>query len=614
MRYLFLPVLLALSACSARQDESPEIETTATEHLAEDELGELIANTPDVVCERDAHGLPLMAQVIRPGVISGGVELPVFAPFYYVRSRQDGVCTLAANKHDSSIVHVDVPEDALTYWSSLVGAYPLGRVNVYETFEQVEQLIRTGKTAAPIAVRASSSERRPFLWPIVEQRSVRVGDQQRAAWRINFLGMLDGNAQPRPKPKKYSPAQIQRFHRQLRELDVAWVVDASGSMDRFWTEARKVVDGITSRLARGHADRQPDVRFGLVAFRDHGQRNGYVTRTSDFGNEEAFSAALGTITVGRGGDVPEAGLEAMQAALDLSWRPSQLTTRVMVMVSDASYHDNTDASGKPTQSAIIERAQQAGIHVICLAVGRQQTTSRDRRHQAKQYETISAATDGATFSIERADAAASMMEQMLSNASDDIANRERVLDVVEAGYTSTDEIAARATLSPDTVTECLQFLRGAIDLDRLSPGEPTFATGWVVPEFKGRRLLDMRVLLSRSDCELLRDTYRNVISKLADTKVTKKIVDIALGGRSGLGLDADLANYLGARRGLRFGKDSVLHLTLAQIAHMSQTDRRDRLDEIALALTRLLEFSRDDANFFVVNSVSYAFLPEAVLP
>lgn len=588
----------------------------------------MLRRTAECLC--DEHGLPLMAQITQSGIRSGGAELPLFAPFFYVFDREPSEgpvrhYTLGTAKSRDSIC-AKVPAEAVAIWSTVVGACPTGRVNVYGTFEEVDQLVRTGSTSEPMAVTPASSQRRPFLWPIAETRKFQVGDVEHTAWRIHFLGRAPGApaeaaaAPAAPAVASYTPVELQGFQQQLRAIDVAWVVDATGSMEPFWEAAQKQVAGISARLGRRRDGTEPDVRFGLVAFRDHDRASQFVHRSAGFRDEAAFLKALRDTPIDHGGDKPEAGLDALDAALDLDWRRGSLTTRILVLVSDASFHEGAGKANPRglQRDALVQKAKRLGVHVFGLVVGSKDDA--DRKLQASQYADLAERTEGAVFAIDEAAAAAQRMEQLLQGASATSQQRQAVLAAVVAGDGSPEDIKKRTSLPAEEITECLEFLAGAIDLRRLRPGEPAFASGWVLPNYKGEKLLDMRVLLSRGDSELLRDACRRLIVDLADRpEAATAMVGLAVGGRSALGAlvddeRADVATYLAARHRLVFRPDSVLRLSLAQVRHMSEQDRRRRLDQVALALRGLLAFERDDSNFFAANGTTFGFAPEEVLP
>ena len=117
-------------------------------------------------------------------------------------------------------------------------------------------------------------------------------------------------------------------------LDLAFVVDVTGSMG---DELRYLTDEFESIVERVEA-RYPgvDLRFGLVAYRDHGDR--FVVRRHDFTRSAGeMRQRLGALRAEGGGDYPEAMDEALEAALDLDWRTGT-AARVAFVVADAPPH------------------------------------------------------------------------------------------------------------------------------------------------------------------------------------------------------------------------------------------------------------------------------------
>lgn len=609
-------------AATRRVPASPAVETTPPARTY---------RRPD--CLTDEHGLPLMVQITQPGVRVGGVELPMFAPFYYVLGRNPEQGPIAeyligrTRFRSSALGRCKVSATAV--WSSTVGAFPLGRVNVYATATELEQLLRTGRTGPPLAISAQGAQRRPFLWPIVETRTIEVGGKPHELWRIHFLGRQagakrkapTGAATPRPQPR-YTAAEQQSFAQQLRQLDVVWVIDATGSMKSFWNAAQQLVRGITARLGAGGRRRQATLRLGLVAFRDHDPRSGFATRTYPFGSEQQFRNSLRSVQVDAGGDIPEAGLDALHAALGYPWGTGGLASRIVVMVSDASFHEGIGPQNPRRHSrlSIAVRAKQLGVHVFGLAVGQQQSTP-DRLRQRAQYQDLARSTGGACLAIEQVDQAVRHIEAILDRAAQGIDQRVRVFDALRQGASSVAEVTAKTSLPAQQVTECLEFLAGKIELGRLGAGGTAFASGWVLPSYKGVPQLERRTLMSRADSELLRDACRKLIADLGgDARESKKGLErIAIGGRTALSAlvpdhQAEVGSYLAARYKIPCHQNSVLRLTQVELRMMSDQERLRRLDDVAVALKRLIAFERDDRNWFRIHGEEYCFAPEEVLP
>lgn len=119
-------------------------------------------------------------------------------------------------------------------------------------------------------------------------------------------------------------------------IDVAFVIDTTGSMDDEIEVVKTQVRNMMERVQNGNP--RPQVRFGMVLFRDHG--DAYVTRVLPFSEDvEALARQLQGVTAEGGGDVPEAVSEALHVAInDLEWDPSQNTGKMLVLIGDAAPH------------------------------------------------------------------------------------------------------------------------------------------------------------------------------------------------------------------------------------------------------------------------------------
>ncbi|WP_375770781.1 VWA domain-containing protein [Archangium gephyra] len=118
------------------------------------------------------------------------------------------------------------------------------------------------------------------------------------------------------------------------ELDVAFVVDATGSMgdeiNYLKAEIQNIVDSVRSTY--------PDVsaRFALVMYRDEGDE--YVVRPFDFTSDVGlFRQRLSEQVANGGGDYPEAMERGLGAIHQLSWRTGN-TARLTFLVADAPTH------------------------------------------------------------------------------------------------------------------------------------------------------------------------------------------------------------------------------------------------------------------------------------
>jgi hypothetical protein len=148
-------------------------------------------------------------------------------------------------------------------------------------------------------------------------------------------------------------------------VEVAFVLDATGSMQPWIDAARERIDAISSEIAAG--DPPPDVRFALVTFRDRG--DAYVTRKRDFTRELATMRGwLKETNADGGGDTPESVLEGLKVGIvDLDWSVGdQSTMKLLYLVGDAPPHHYAES---PTEEWLANEALKRGIVLHTLACG-----------------------------------------------------------------------------------------------------------------------------------------------------------------------------------------------------------------------------------------------------
>lgn len=118
------------------------------------------------------------------------------------------------------------------------------------------------------------------------------------------------------------------------QLDLALIIDTTGSMGDELEYLKVEIDNIAARISRLFPD--VDQRYALILYRDNGDE--YVTRTFDFtGSINELRTQLSRQQASGGGDYPEAMQEALQQSTKLSWREGS-AARVAFLVGDAPPH------------------------------------------------------------------------------------------------------------------------------------------------------------------------------------------------------------------------------------------------------------------------------------
>lgn len=119
------------------------------------------------------------------------------------------------------------------------------------------------------------------------------------------------------------------------ELDLALIIDTTGSMGDELEYLKAEIDGIVATLRETFPN--VDQRYALVVYRDQGDQ--YVSRTFDFTRSlDEMRGELSRQRASGGGDMPEAVHIALQQAAGLDWRRGNVA-RVAFLVGDAPPHD-----------------------------------------------------------------------------------------------------------------------------------------------------------------------------------------------------------------------------------------------------------------------------------
>jgi len=115
----------------------------------------------------------------------------------------------------------------------------------------------------------------------------------------------------------------------------------------------------------------PEIRVGLVAFRDRGDQ--YVTRVVDLSADlDSVYATLMEFQADGGGDTPESVNAALHDAVhDMSWSDAQQAYRVIFLVGDAPPHMDYNEVQYP---AIVAAAREKGIVVNTIQCGEDSVT------------------------------------------------------------------------------------------------------------------------------------------------------------------------------------------------------------------------------------------------
>ena len=152
-------------------------------------------------------------------------------------------------------------------------------------------------------------------------------------------------------------------------VDVVFVLDTTGSMSGLIQTAKEKIWSIATTMAS--AQPTPEIRIGLVAYRDRGDR--YVTKLVDLSADlDSVYAKLMDFQADGCGNTPESVNKALYDAVhDMSWSQDEQAYQVIFLVGDAPPHMDYNEVRYP---AIVADALEKGIVINTIQCGGMSTT------------------------------------------------------------------------------------------------------------------------------------------------------------------------------------------------------------------------------------------------
>jgi Mg-chelatase subunit ChlD len=146
-------------------------------------------------------------------------------------------------------------------------------------------------------------------------------------------------------------------------LDVVFCVDTTGSMADEIDVVKQKMREMVAVVAAGKPT--PDVRFGLVIYRDRGDE--YVTKRYELTRDiDQVVADINGIVARGGGDYPESVNEALHVAVDeMNWDLAEGTGRLLFWIADAPPHLDYDRDCK--YEDVCAQAERRAITINTIA-------------------------------------------------------------------------------------------------------------------------------------------------------------------------------------------------------------------------------------------------------
>jgi len=164
------------------------------------------------------------------------------------------------------------------------------------------------------------------------------------------------------------------------QLDVAFLIDATGSMGEEIDRIKETLTSIVARVSEG--DDSAALRLALVEYRDFG--DDFVTHTVNFTDDAvAYQTVIDGVYAGGGGDTPEALNEALHESFrSLEWRQDN-ALRLAFVVADAPAHYYEQATY--TYDDAMLDASAMGITIYPIASGGSDGVAELQLRQLAQF-------------------------------------------------------------------------------------------------------------------------------------------------------------------------------------------------------------------------------------
>ncbi len=160
-----------------------------------------------------------------------------------------------------------------------------------------------------------------------------------------------------------------------RGLDVALLLDSTGSMAGLLRAAKQSIDMIIAEMASP----LPSLRISLFTYRDFGDNYVYYATPLTY-DVEHLPGFLQSFIHGQGGDIPEAVHETVAAAMKkLEWRKD--AHKVIIFAGDAPHHPEQDRQFQRTVKKWATPDNRAVLHAIFTDANRRSMDINRRKNR-----------------------------------------------------------------------------------------------------------------------------------------------------------------------------------------------------------------------------------------
>lgn len=242
-----------------------------------------------------------------------------------------------------------------------------GGVEIFETEEELTAYLRGQETLGdmeliPVAQEDIRVKEWQYNWPRFPLFDVKKNDVNPEAgplYHVGYIGdqiYVKGGATGADVGTMANyQEELQKLQKDLRDIDLIFVIDSTGSMRNYFRSAAEGVKRITEYIAREYpvdSPERPDIRYSVVFYRDYADEDGQsdpndtylIKRLPLTGNTDAVRRFLEgeeeMICDGCGGDEPEAVFHAIDQSIATAAEEVKERTgyKAIILMGDKGNH------------------------------------------------------------------------------------------------------------------------------------------------------------------------------------------------------------------------------------------------------------------------------------
>ena len=510
----------------------------------------------------------------------------------------------------------DTLEKRIAGLSASIKADGGGGVSIYETEDELRASLK-GETKVgdePLTAAASEDTRMKAQWSHAVQRypliSAKANDLVPKAGQflqVGYIGdqIFAGKVVSKDKPPGGATAaqldeqraKFKEVVKKMQAIDIAFVVDTTGSMQP-WVEAtRKAVSDIASGLDKSFeaADR-PRIRYSVTCYRDYCDiPTTYLIRRLPFTeNAREVDKFLAEEKAEGGGDPPEAVFHGLDQAIASGEKEvTQFSYKVLILVGDAGNHP-VDERGY-TVSSIAKRIKDAHYEFASV-----QVVDPDKIDSQEEYKLFRDQTKairdqivyGNKRPIETGDPAkvAEEIARRSFEYASELANAKAGAVVIDSGGGLRAVEQKYGVRTAERITRAMEA--GGINVNLfLEKSVQIFGRGWTTENTTdGVAQNEIVLLVEKPTLEVLigmiADLTQNPPNKTDISAVWGKVLKNSLGETSE---DKPIAEMIENHLGLPI-RTKILTYSLKQLATLDETVLKQAWDDLDRAKQQVSAF------------------------